>query len=166
MIQGILDCLCRCYHLCSYFTRHCVIWQTDVHGLTGCRVSKRTAWKMEKGVCVWWRLWWQGDIFHSAGNVLCVSEWVKEELLTGIWLKIDKNNSCVVGIPTCILTSVLMCSCLWTTPSGFTWFCNNLVGRQLRIVTLPSASLLGKTHHMLSDQIHIKHKLQSNYHID
>lgn len=40
------------------------------------------------------------------------------------------------------------------------------MGLQLWIVKLPSGSPLGKVHHMLSDQIHIKEELQSNYHID
>lgn len=37
---------------------------------------------------------------------------------------------------------------------------------QLNKTKLQSGALLGKAHHMLSDQIHIKRELQSNHHIN
>lgn len=40
------------------------------------------------------------------------------------------------------------------------------MGVQLWIAKLQSGALLGKAHHMLSDQIHITQELQSNHHIN
>lgn len=40
------------------------------------------------------------------------------------------------------------------------------MGEQLWIVKLQSGALLGKAHHMLSDQIHIEQEPQSNHHVN